>query len=151
MGLLAPLATPFPSVFFIVFYKMACFSLQNELYAKNADLQQKSCKHAWWFATYLYVALQEMREIKAKEGVTLPEVEFDFRFDVGSFFDYYPIDVTAFAKYIGMNASVLRQYVTGLREPKEETIKRIREGIDKLSRDLGMNLMVERPPVSYVE
>ena len=98
-----------------------------------------------------YVALQEMREIKAEEGVTLPEVEFDFRFDVGSFFDYYPIDVTAFAKYIGMNASVLRQYVTGLREPKEETIKRIREGIDKLSRDLGMNLMVERPPVSYVE
>ena len=98
-----------------------------------------------------YVALQEMSELKKEEGVTLPEVEFDFRFDVGSFFDYYPIDVTAFAKYIGMNASVLRQYVTGLREPKEETIKRIREGIDKLSRDLGMNLMVERPPVSYVE
>lgn len=98
-----------------------------------------------------YVALQEMSELKKEEGVTMPEIEFDFRFDVGSFFDYYPIDVTAFAKYIGMNASVLRQYVTGLREPKEETIKRIREGIDKLSRDLGMNLMVERPPVSYVE
>lgn len=98
-----------------------------------------------------YVALQETRELKKEEGVVLPEVEFDFRFDVGSFFDYYPIDVTAFAKYIGMNASVLRQYVTGLREPKEETIRRIREGIDKLSRDLGKNLMVERPPVSYVE
>ena len=98
-----------------------------------------------------YIAAQEMRELKAEEGVTLPDIEFDFRFDVGSFFDYYPIDVTAFAKYIGMNASVLRQYVTGIREPKEDTIKRIREGIDKLSRDLGMNLMVERPPVSYVE
>ena len=97
-----------------------------------------------------YLALQEMRELKAEEGGTLPDVEFDFRFDVGSFFDYYPIDVTAFAKYIGMNASMLRQYVTGLREPKEDTIKRIREGINKLSEDLGMNLMVERPPVSYV-
>ncbi|MBR1932678.1 MAG: hypothetical protein IJ841_03230 [Prevotella sp.] len=97
-----------------------------------------------------YLSLQEMKEMKAEEGIVLPDIEFDFRFDVGAFFDYYPIDVTAFAKYIGMNASVLRQYVTGLREPKEDTIKRIREGIDKLSRDLGMNLMVEKPPVSYV-
>ena len=97
-----------------------------------------------------YLSLQETKEDWAKEGKEFPDVEFDFRFDVGSFFDYYPIDVTAFARYIGMNASVLRQYVTGLREPKEEAIKRIREGINKLSEDLGMNLMVERPPVSYV-
>ena len=98
----------------------------------------------------MYVAVREYKEMKAEEGKEFPDVEFDFRFDVGSFFDYYPIDVTAFAKYIGMNASVLRQYVTGLRVPKEETIKRIKEGIGKLSEDLGMNLMVERPPVSYV-
>lgn len=98
-----------------------------------------------------YLSVQEMREIKAEEGVTIPEIEFDFRFDVGSFFDYYPIDVTAFAKYIGMNPSTLRLYVAGLRNPKEEAIKRIREGIDKLSRDLGMNLMVDKPPVSYVD
>ena len=31
-GLLAPMATPISSVFFIVFYKIAYFSLQNELY-----------------------------------------------------------------------------------------------------------------------
>ena len=98
----------------------------------------------------MYVAVKEYKEMKAKEGKEFPDVEFDFRFDVGAFFDYYPIDVTAFAKYIGMNASVLRQYVTALRDPKEETIKRIRKGITKFSEDLGMNLMVERPPVSYV-
>lgn len=96
------------------------------------------------------LSLQEQKEDWANEGKVFPDVEFDFRFDVGSFFDFYPIDVTAFARYIGMNASVLRQYVTGLRQPKEDTIKRIREGINKLSEDLGMNLMVERPPVSYV-
>lgn len=95
------------------------------------------------------VAVQEYKEMKAEEGKEFPDVEFDFRFDVGSFFDYYPIDITAFAKYIGMNASVLRQYVTCLREPKEETINRIREGINKLSEDLGMNLMAEKPAVSY--
>lgn len=99
----------------------------------------------------LHKAVQEYKEMKAEEGKEFPDVEFDVRFDVGSFFDYYPIDITAFAKYIGMNASVLRQYATGLREPKQEAINRIREGINKLSEDLGMNLMVERPPVSYVK
>ena len=96
------------------------------------------------------LSLKEEKEDRARRGEEFPDVELDFRFDVGAFFDYYPIDVTAFAKYIGMNASVLRQYVTGLRTPKEESIKRIREGINKLSEDLGMNLMVEKPPVDYV-
>lgn len=99
----------------------------------------------------MHEAVQEYKEMKAEDGKEFPDVEFDIRFDVGSFFDYYPIDVTAFAKYIGMNPSVLRQYVTGLRHPKEDAIKRIREGIKKLSEDLGMNLMVEKPPVSYVK
>ena len=97
------------------------------------------------------VSLQEAKEMAAEKGEIFPDVEFDYRFDVGAFFDYYPIDITAFAKYIGMNASVLRQYVTSLREPKKDTILRIREGIDKLSRDLGLNLMVDRPTESYID
>ena len=99
----------------------------------------------------LKLSLQEEKDEWAKQGREFPDVEFDLRFDVGSFFDYYPIDVTAFARYIGMNASVLRQYVTGLRYPKEDAIQRIRKGIDMLSEDLGTNLMVEKPTVAYVE
>lgn len=99
----------------------------------------------------LKLSLQEEKDEWAKQGREFPDVEFDLRFDVGSFFDYYPIDVTAFARYIGMNASVLRQYVTGLRYPKEDTIQRIRKGIDMLSEDLGTNLMVEKQTVAYVE
>ena len=99
----------------------------------------------------MQLAVQEYKDMKAREGKEFPDVEFDIRFDVGSFFDYYPIDVTAFAKYIGMNPSVLRQYVTALRVPKQEAIDRIRAGIKKLSEDLGMNLMVEHPPVTYVK
>jgi len=97
------------------------------------------------------VTVQEYKEMAAEKGETFPDVEFDFLFDVGAFFDYYPIDVTAFAKYIGMNASVLRQYVTALRVPKKDAIMKIRNGIDQISRDLGMNLMVTQPPVAYVK
>lgn len=97
------------------------------------------------------VCLDEYKKMASERGETFPDVEFDYRFDIGSFFDYYPIDVTAFAKYIGMNASVLRQYVTSLREPKQQQIDKIRDGIDKISRDLGANLMLSRPVVSYVK
>ena len=86
-----------------------------------------------------------------ERGETFPDVEFDYRFDLGAFFDYYPIDVTAFARYIGVNASVLRQYVTALRKPKQAAIQKIREGIDKFSRDLGANLLIDRPVASYID
>lgn len=97
------------------------------------------------------VCLQESIDYAAEKGETFPDVEFDYRFDVGSFFDYYPLDVTAFAKYIGMNASVLRQYVTALRQPKQDAIDKIRQGIIQLSEDLGANLMLEHPAASYVK
>lgn len=98
-----------------------------------------------------YTSLKEFKDMAAEKGESFPDVELDFRFDIGAFFDYYPIDVTAFAKYIGINGSVLRQYVTTLRMPKKEQILKIREGIDKLSRDLGVNLMISQPAASYVK
>jgi predicted RNase H-like HicB family nuclease len=93
------------------------------------------------------VSLQEYKEMEAEEGREVPDVEFDFRLDVGSFFDYYPIDVTAFAKYIGMNASVLRQYIASLREPREPQMIKIREGIKLFANDLAHGLPLEQPVV----
>lgn len=93
---------------------------------------------------------REYREAAAEKGEMLPEVEFDFRFDIGAFFDYYPLDTTAVAKYIGINPSVLRQYVTALREPRQAQIDKIREGLDRLAKDLGSGLMIEKPAAAYV-
>lgn len=98
----------------------------------------------------IMIALQEYKEEAEKEGMEFPDVEFDFRFDIGAFFDYYPLDVTAVAKYIGMNASVLRQYVTAIREPRKAQIEKIRNGISKLSDDLKQGMMIDRPAVEYV-
>lgn len=97
------------------------------------------------------VCAQEFKEVATEKGEEFPDVEFDFRFDVGAFFDYYPLDVTAVAKYIGVNASVLRQYVTALREPKQAQIEKIRQGVARLASDLGSGLMISQPAVSYVK
>ncbi len=99
----------------------------------------------------IQTSVQEYKEMAAAKGEEFPDVEFDFRFDVGAFFDYFPLDVTAAAKYIGINASVLRQYVTALREPKQAQIDKIRQGVARLANDLGSGLMISQPVVSYIK
>ena len=53
----------------------------------------------------------EVKKFEAEKGITVPEISFNWRFDVGAFFDYYPLDVSATAKIIGVSPSIIRQYV----------------------------------------
>lgn len=94
--------------------------------------------------------LEEYREMAKQNGETFPDVELEFKFDIGSFFDYYPLDVTSTAKCIGMNASVLRQYVTGIREPKQKQIDKIRTGLSQLFAKMSEDVMIDRPLEEYV-
>ena len=98
----------------------------------------------------IYVTIKEFKDMAAAEGSEFPDVKLRFIFDVGAFFDYYPLDVTATAKYIGVTPSVLRRYVAAIREPKAEQLAKIKQGIHKLTEDLALGLMIDRPPVSYV-
>lgn len=99
----------------------------------------------------VYISFEEYKADAKVKNIEFPdEVEIDFKLDIGSFFDYYPLDVTTTAKYIGINASVLRQYVTGLRYPKQEQITKIREGLSKLFSDMSKLNMIEKPTVQYV-
>ena len=98
----------------------------------------------------IYVTIKEFKDMAAEEGSEFPDVKLRFIFDVGAFFDYYPLDVTATAKYIGVTPSVLRRYVAAIREPKAEPLAKIKQGIHKLTEDLALGLMIDRPPVSYV-
>ena len=97
----------------------------------------------------IYVTIKEFKDMAAEEGGEFPDVKLRFIFDVGAFFDYYPLDVTATAKYIGVTPSVLRRYVAAIREPKAEQLAKIKQGIHKLTEDLALGLMIDRPPVSY--
>ena len=88
------------------------------------------------------------RILRKRQGV--PNVEFRFIFDVGAFFSYYPISISAFAKYIGMNASLLRQYAAGIKVPQAKSLKRIRQGIAKIKGDLDAGLLIDKPVLQYV-
>ncbi len=96
------------------------------------------------------VSDKEMRELYEEEGKEYPNLEFHFVFDVGAFFSYYPLSISAFAKYIGMNASLLRQYAAGIKAPQGKSLEKIRQGIAMVKRDLDTGMLIDRPVLQYV-
>ncbi len=69
--------------------------------------------------------------------------EIAFEYDLPSFFAFYRvINVTALSNRIGMNQSLLSQYINGRKKPSPEQTKRILDGVRQIGRELSeVNLM----------
>lgn len=87
---------------------------------------------------------------KFKDGVRWECIDEDIHIDsfftkeepknnpVGDIFKRYPqINVSAFAKQIGINKSLLAKYIYGIKTPGPARLKEIRDGIHKLGRELA--------------
>lgn len=69
------------------------------------------------------------------EGIN--EEQFDFEYDLESFFDFYRvINAKALSERIGMNQSLLAQYIRGKKKPSPKQINRILEGVQQVGREL---------------
>ena len=97
-----------------------------------------------------YVCWDEAKKCFEEEGTEFPDLEFKFVLDVGAFFNYYPLSISAFAKYIGMNASLLRQYAAGIKVPQAKSLEKIRQGIAKIKGDIDAGLLIDKPVLQYV-
>lgn len=85
----------------------------------------------------IYESLKEQKELMAKEGREMEDLEFDFKFDVGSLFNYYSyLNISGVARKTGISDSVLRQYASGVRRPSADRLKRIKEGLAAIAADL---------------
>lgn len=93
---------------------------------------------------------EEEKQYSKEQGREVPNLEFEFIFDIGAFFSYYMINVSAFAKFAGINASLLRQYACGLKSPTKNTIGKIREAIDKYKMDIDAGILIDRPVLQYI-
>ena len=61
-----------------------------------------------------------------------------FEYDLESFFDFYRvINAKALSERIGMNQSLLAQYITGIKKPSPAQTKRILEGVQQIGRELS--------------
>lgn len=71
-------------------------------------------------------------------GLTYDSDELKFIFDMGSFFDFYKvINAKALSERIGMNQSLLAQYIKGIKKPSAVQAKRIMKGVQQIGRELS--------------
>jgi hypothetical protein len=64
--------------------------------------------------------------------------EIRFTLDMQSFFEFYKvINAKALSKRIGMNQSLLAQYITGKKKPSPTQTERILKGVQQIGRELA--------------
>lgn len=93
--------------------------------------------------------LHSMQEVKAseeeREGATAPILSASpvFKFDLSSLFEYYSmLNVSAFARYLGINETLMRQYKKGNTYISDAQLQKIETGIHQLGADfLGLRLV----------
>lgn len=89
------------------------------------------------FFNSLNEVLQSYNEI----GDDIPEFlneEIEFRFDITSLFEYYSMfNVSALARYLGINDSLMRQYRSGVAQISDKQLEKIEAGIHRLGSELA--------------
>ena len=81
---------------------------------------------------------EEIKASNAAEGKETPEIEFEWKYDLQSFFDYFGIiNVTQLAQKAGINPSQLRQYRSGLVKANEKQYAKLRECIRQIGYELS--------------
>lgn len=64
--------------------------------------------------------------------------EIQFEYDLESFFDFYKVlNAKALSERIGMNQSLLAQYIKGIKKPSATQTKRILHGVQQIGRELS--------------
>ncbi len=92
----------------------------------------------------LFDAIDSAKEYVQETGiwgdyiVFKSDFEFDFRYDLSGFFKTYNFfDVSALAGKIGLNASLLRRYKSGISKAETKQKEKIEQGIHKLADELS--------------
>lgn len=87
--------------------------------------------------------LQLVRKEYIEDGKDIPELEMSFKYDIWAFFDKFPLNATLVARRIGINASLMHQYISGAKTPSLKRIGQIQEGIRQIGEELR-NVSLER-------
>ena len=97
-------------------------------------------------------SIEEMKEVYQKHGDEVPASLMEkptFKFDLASFFEYYSfINVTAFAKMVGINGSLMRQYKKGNTYISDTQLEKIQTFVNNMGMDFqGLRLVGQKKKV----
>lgn len=71
------------------------------------------------------------------EEVNPDNIQFEHQFDIYSLFQRFDfLKISTVAEHAGMNPGLLRQYVSGAKNPSEEQAKKIERTLHKLAQEL---------------
>ena len=88
--------------------------------------------------------LEAFRLAYEETGVTLSSEDLCLRIDLKQFFRYYKVLNAKFlAKRIGMNPTLLSQYVRGKKQPSSKQLDKILQGIQGIGRELAALQLVK--------
>jgi len=73
-----------------------------------------------------------------EEGIIYTKDDLIYEYDLESFFYFYRvINAKALSERIGMNQSLLAQYIKGIKKPSPAQTKRILTGVHQIGRELS--------------
>lgn len=80
---------------------------------------------------------KEARNDMEQQGKSIPAVEFEYKYDLRSFFNYFSfLNVSDIAKRAGINPSLMRQYTSGIKNAGEKTYERLAACIEQIKKEL---------------
>jgi len=87
-------------------------------------------------------SVREMLNSYIESGEELPKelqnIEFEYKYDVASVFNYFDfINVTKFAKWAGINSTLMRQYKSCSTYISEVQAKKIEQALRRIGRELS--------------
>lgn len=74
---------------------------------------------------------------ETNETITISENNLEFNYSIASLFALYPINLKHFAERIGINYTLLSQYVQGRKRPSEKQTEKIVAGLQEVGRELS--------------
>ncbi len=86
-------------------------------------------------------AVEDYRNMLTEIGKSVPDslrdIDFEYKYDIASFFECFKfISVSTFAKYAGINPSLMRQYKQRIAFASEQQKNKIEQAIHKAGREL---------------
>jgi hypothetical protein len=113
--------------------------IKEELgYSAVANVEEKLIATQGDSFDELKIMVLDMVNLSFEEDSKYSIEELKFEFDLASFFDFYKvINAKALSERIGMNQSLLAQYIMGNKKPSAAQTERILKGVHQIGKELS--------------
>ena len=86
----------------------------------------------------LLEAYNEIKEILNEEGKNVPELDFEYHYDMKSFFEYFDfLNISKVAELAGINPSLMRRYVSGASNAGETQYLKLQNAVQGIAQELA--------------